>query len=181
MSNLGYRSARTLRRRRLTVLVAGLFASLAVSFGIGRFTAPSDFVPVEGSEPTPCITLAIFPSEYLPKPADIRVNVLNGSKRVGLATITAEVLGTRKFKIGEVSNFNDYVVQAPAEVHFGPAGRNAAYLVSLYIDGAVLVEDERTDDSVDLVIGQTFEDLRDDDVVEREKSRPIASPSGPGC
>ncbi|MEY3407295.1 MAG: hypothetical protein RL038_356, partial [Actinomycetota bacterium] len=116
-----------------------------------------------------------------PKPADTTVNVLNGSKRVGLATITAEVLGSRKFKIGEISNFDDYVVQTPAEVHFGPKSRDAAYLVSLYIDGAVLVEDERTDGSVDLVIGQSFDDLRDDETVEREKSRPVASPSGPGC
>lgn len=181
MSGISYRAARTARRRRLAMLGAGVVALFALSFALGRLTSPSDYIPVEGAEPTPCITLAIFPKDFLPAVKDTQINVLNGSKRVGLATITAEVFSARGFQIGEVANFEPYKVQSVAEIHHGPAGKDAAYLASLYIDGAVLVADDRTDTSVDVVIGQAFEDLRTSEQVAVEMEKPLPSPSGPGC
>jgi hypothetical protein len=181
VSGISYRATRQARRKRLAILAAGVFSLLLISFLLGRLTKPSDYIPVEGAEPTPCITLAIFPKDFLPKVKDTTINVLNGSRRVGLATITAEVLGNRGFQIGEISNFDEYPVKNVAEIHHGAKGKDAAYLASLYIDGSLLVEDERTDGSVDVIIGQAFEDLRTEEQVKTEMQKPVPSPSGPGC
>jgi hypothetical protein len=176
-----YRSQRNAKRRQLALQAAVLFVIILTAFFFGRLTKATNFVPVEGSDPTPCITVALFPNEFLPAPSDTNINVLNGSKRVGLATITAEIMKESGFKVGEITNFDKYVVQASAEVHYGEKAKDEAYLVSLYVDGAKLVLDERTDSSVDLIVGQNFTTLQSNEQVEAEKLRPIASPSGPGC
>jgi hypothetical protein len=177
----GYRSQRVARRRQLLLQSAVILVIVLTAFFLGRATKATNFVPVEGSEPTPCITLAVFPNEFLPPPSDTNINVLNGSKRVGLATITAEIMGERGFKIDDISNFDEYIVQATAEIHYGESAKDKAFLVSLYIENAVLVLDDRADSSIDLIVGQNFTTLQSNEQVEAEKSRPVASPSGPGC
>jgi hypothetical protein len=181
MSGTSYRSQRNAKRRQLALQAAVLFVIILTAFFFGRLTKATNFVPVEGSDPTPCITLAIFPNEFLPAPSDTNINVLNGSKRVGLATITAEIMGERGFQVGEITNFDEYVVEASAEIHYGESAKDQAYLISLYVDGAVLVLDDRTDSTVDLIVGQNFRALQTNEQVEAEKMRPVASPSGPGC
>jgi hypothetical protein len=181
VSELGYRAKRRARRRRIAQLVAGVLCIYAVGFATGYISKRETVVPVEGSTPQTCITLAVFPIDVLPKPSAVTLNVLNGSKRVGMASITADVMKSRKFKINTVGNFDEYFVENEAEVHYGPEGAQAAQLVAAYIDGAKLVEDTRTGNAVDLVIGQAFDVILENDEVAEVLARPSASPSGPGC
>jgi hypothetical protein len=160
---------------------AGLLALYCIGFLTGFFVKQVTTVPVAGSTPVSCITLAIIPNDTLPKPKSVTLNILNGSDRVGMATITADIFKSRNFKIKKVGNFTDYPVTGPAEIHFGTAGIDAAKLAAAYIENSVLVEDDRTDGSVDVIVGQTFSDVLTTEDAREYLSRPIASPSGPGC
>ncbi len=181
MAELGYRYKRRERRRRIAAISAAAVLLFVFGFGLGRVTKQTTIQAIEGETPVPCLTLAVIPSDYLPKPGDFMINVLNGSKRIGMAGITAEILEVRGFRINEIGNFSEYVVTAPAEIHYGPKGKDRAQLLAAYVDGAKLVLDDREGAKVDFVIGQQFDDLRTDNQVKAELKRPIASPSGPGC
>lgn len=182
MPDLMFRSQRVQRRRRYAVVGLGVAGIFGIGFATGWFSHVEQFVPVEGADPTPCITLAIYPAEFVPKPSEVTINVLNGSDRIGMATITAQVLERRGFNLGTVDNFDDYVVKESAEIHYGPAGKDVALLLQAYVEGAVLIlDDARSGAVVDVVIGQGFQEVRERDAAQAELARPIASPSGPGC
>ena len=181
MTELGYRAKRRERRMRQIQIAAGAFGLFAVGFGGGWLAHQPTFVPLPGATPVPCLTLAVFPSDVLPEPEEVTVNVLNGSRRIGMASITAEVLGTRGFKVGDVGNFEGPKIGSVGQVQFGPAGADIARLVEAYVPGVELVNDGRPGDSVDLIIGQKFEDILTKAQAAEVLSRPFASPSGPGC
>ena len=178
---IGFRARRAQRRNRMIQIGAGVLALYCVGFLTGFLVKQVTTVPVAGSTPVSCITLAIIPNDILPKPNAVTLNILNGSDRVGMATITADIFKSRNFKINKIGNFSDYPVTGTAEIHFGPAGSDAAKLAAAYIENSVLVEDDRTDSSVDVIVGQTFSDVLTTADARDYLSRPIASPSGPGC
>ena len=176
-----FRSRRLEQRKRIIQFSAIALAIFVAGYGIGWISHRPTFSPVEGSTPVPCLTLAIIPADVLPKPKTVTINVLNGSKRMGIARIAGEIFGGLGFKVGNVGNFNDYEVSDPAEIHYGKTGAKQAQLVAAYIEGAKLVEDERTDNSVDVIVGQAFDQIRNNSEARKELLRPSASPSGPGC
>ena len=178
---IGFRARRLQRRKRLIQFGAGLLAIFSFGFFTGYFAKQVTVVPIDGASPVSCITLAIIPNDVLPKPKTIKLNVLNGSDRVGMATITADILKSRGFKIGKVGNFNEYTVTSTVEIHYGPTGSDAAKLVAAYIKDAQLVEDGRANATVDVIVGQNFDSVLTTDEAKEVLSRPIASPSGPGC
>ena len=181
MSRMNFASRRNERRKRILTLASIVLAIFLTGYGTGYLVNRPVFVPVEDAEPTPCITLAIFPVTFVPAPNEVSIRVLNGSKRVGVAGITGEILETAGFNVLEVGNLGADNVSAAAEIRYGKKSRNAALLLQAYIVNAVLVEDNRKDTSIEVVVGQGFENVRDKKEVERELSRPIPSPSGPGC
>ncbi|TSB20490.1 LytR C-terminal domain-containing protein [Streptomyces benahoarensis] len=97
-----------------------------------------------------------------PAPSDITVNVLNATPRGGLAKRTADELEKRGFDIGKVGN-------APAAydkkvknngVLLGPSGADGPLKVlATQLAGTRQETDGRKDRSVDLIIGDTFQDL----------------------
>lgn len=181
MYELGYRTKRRERRLRVIALGAGLLGLFMSGAGVGWVLHVPTDVPVAGASPVPCITLAVFPNEFVPKEFKVHVNVLNGSTRVGMANINAELLKLRGFKIENVDNFEGAIVKSPAEVRYGPSGKDAALRLASYVFGAKLVADSRATSDVDLIIGQKFEQLLNKAQADAELARPIASPSGPGC
>jgi len=181
MSRLNFASRRNERRKRILSLSAVALAVFLIGYATGYLVNRPVFVPVENADPTPCITLALFPSEFVPKPNKVEVRVLNGSKRVGVAGITGEVLENAGFKVLEVGNLGADNIEVAAEIRYGTKSKNAAILLQAYIVNAVLVQDNRTDTSIDIVVGQGFESVRDKQAAQRELARPIPSPSGPGC
>ena len=181
MPELGFRARRIQRRNRMIQIGAGLLALYCFGFLSGYFVKQTTTIPVEGAQPVSCITLAIIPNEVLPKPKSVKINVLNGSDRVGMATITADIFKTRGFKLGTVGNFTEYTVTATVEIHYGPTGSDAAKLVAAYIKDSQLVEDGRDNATVDVIVGQRFDNVLTNEEAQEFLSRPIASPSGPGC
>jgi hypothetical protein len=125
--------------------------------------------------------LAVFPRDYVPEKNSFELNVYNASHRVGMAGITAEVLGVRGFNVAEVGNYDQREISITAEIHYGKKGKHAAALVAAYINNSKLVMDDRADNSVDVLVGQGFEEVLSNRDAKDELARPEASPSGPGC
>jgi hypothetical protein len=181
MSITGYRTRQRERRKKI-LQFSGIGLVIFLSgYGIGTVTHSQTFTAIDGQTPVPCLTLAIIPADVLPKPKQVTLNVLNGSKRMGIAGIAGEIFTSRGFTVASVGNFDDYEVSATAEIHYGPAGAKAAQLAAAYFADAVLKQDDRAGATVDVIVGQKFDNVASNADAHRELLRPSASPSGPGC
>ncbi|MFG2694735.1 LytR C-terminal domain-containing protein [Kitasatospora sp. NPDC051984] len=103
-------------------------------------------------------------STAVPQPASVTVNVYNATDKSGLAAKTADELKKRGFQVGKVGNAPtalDKKVPGTAQVLSGPGGLGAATLLVSQVASATSTEDGRTDNTVDLVIGDTFSALAD--------------------
>ncbi|MCX6403071.1 MAG: LytR C-terminal domain-containing protein [Actinobacteria bacterium] len=181
MQEISFRGKRLERRKRIAQVSAVVLGVFIIGFGTGWFSHVPKAVLVDGEEPVACITLAVFPKDYVPAKKSFTINVYNASRRVGMAGITAEVLGVRGFKIAEVGNYDQREISITAEIHYGNNGKNAAAFIAAYINNSKLVMDDRSDGSVDVLVGQGFEEIRTNRDANEELARPEASPSGPGC
>lgn len=150
------------QRRRSMAILTGLGAFLLVSFLVA-FSYIQGWIPAGGSadQPTaagPAPTTSCTSPAPLPAPSTITVNVYNATERSGLAATTAKALADQGFVVAAVSN--DPVgkpVQVVAQIRFGTSGAAKAEVVALRFPGAVKVaDDKRTDDVVDVAIGEKF-------------------------
>jgi hypothetical protein len=147
---------RRLRRRHTVTLTAVLVLMLG-TFG---YAAAYTEGWVGHSGATATVLCPVVPVVPAPKPQQIALNVYNATDEQGRATVVAKALHKRDFVVKTVANDPTYSsVPGPAEVRFGTAGKAAAAVVAGQVKGAKLVEDTRTDRSVDLVIGMTFTQL----------------------
>ena len=90
-------------------------------------------------------------------PTAVRVNVYNATDKRGLASRVAAEMKRRGFHVGKVDN--DPLrrqVTGAAEVRSSTAGAGAARTVSAQVGTVVAVPDQRTNASVDLVLGAAF-------------------------
>jgi len=114
-------------------------------------------------------------------PGAVTLNVFNATNRDGLAKSVAKTLRTQGFKIGQV--INDPLgkrIVGVGEVRHGKLGAADAALAAKRLPGAKLVLDKRTDDSVDLVLGNRFSSLRAPSrVVQAQATRPTTQ--APSC
>jgi hypothetical protein len=125
----------------------------------------------------------------VPKPDSITVNVLNSTKRSGLAKSTADELKKRGFKIGKVAN-------APAEldkkvksagVLLGASGEDGD--ARLKVLGTQLKDsdtrfDDRKGEDVDFVIGDAYKKLakeKEADAALTALTDPAPSPTRSRC
>lgn len=162
----------------LSVIIRG--ASSGTDAGGGGTTPAPTASPSE--TPLPCVTVTVTPGAGLPTPSQVTTNVYNSTERAGLAASTAEELQTRGFIIGTIDNDPlARVVSAPAEIRHGPSGLPSAKLMAYYIPGALLVDDGRTDATIDTVLGQAFTAVAPQSEVDAALLAPSPSPSGPGC
>lgn len=179
--NRGSRPRTRYRRRRpLPALV--LFAVLGVMAAFVWFRViendggeadriacgpPPAAVPVEGQAPQ-------TPGQPLPKDsldrstpapaAEALVRVVNASgqnRKAGAVTETLRDLGFTQ--ITDPANDTLYPngsLPCRAQIRFGPQGEGAARTLSLVEPCAELVRDERPDATIDLAVGQRFDDLK---------------------
>jgi hypothetical protein len=162
----------------LSVIIRG--ASGTDAGGGGSTATPTSASPTQTSEP--CVTVTVTPGAGLPTPSQVTTNVYNSTERAGLAASTAEELQTRGFIIGAIDNDPlARVVSAPAEIRHGPSGLSSAKLMAYYIPGSLLVDDGRTDATIDTVLGQAFTAVAPQSEVDAALIAPSPSPSGPGC
>ncbi|MFM8894207.1 MAG: LytR C-terminal domain-containing protein [Actinomycetales bacterium] len=178
----------------IIAIVTGMVVLFALGFGIALITqgaklptpsvAAASPSQASGSPavPLPCSTTLVIPAEVLPRPAKVKVNVVNATKRKGLAAETALALKLAGFKILEVSNVPDgRRINGFAEVRHGPRGLKQANLVHFYVPDAVMVEDTRNDKTVDVVLGKEFSVIASQAEAAASMASPAPSTSGPGC
>lgn len=118
--------------------------------------------------------------------ASSKVRVLNANNKSGQASHIASALGDLGFASNPGQQFGNDVVyvngdlNCTGQIRFGVNGRPAAAAVQLVAPCAELIEDQRNDDTVDLVLGSVFgESLRPSpDAEEVLKSLKNPAPGG---
>ncbi|MCG6494490.1 LytR C-terminal domain-containing protein [Kitasatospora sp. A2-31] len=101
----------------------------------------------------------------IPQPTAFKLNVFNATTKSGLAGRTAEEFTKRGFTVDKKGNAPaelDKKVPGTAVVIAGPAGAGAATLISSQIAGATVTTDTRTDNTVDVVVGDSYNALLDE-------------------
>jgi hypothetical protein len=169
------------RRRRAAItltLVAlvllGTFTYAAAYFqgwvGAKSVSKPTGTAGCQPATPSKAVT-----------PSDVTLNVYNSTDRVGLAAAVAKSLRTLGFKVVDVANDPlGKPISGVGEIRHGPKGAAAAAIAATRLSGAKLVLDNRTDSSVDLVLGTKFTALTVPPKVvptKPSKATPTASPS----
>lgn len=101
----------------------------------------------------------------LPSPPTIGLTVYNATPKGGLARVTADEMAKRGFHVIKFSNAPfeyEKKVAVPALVVAGPAGEQAARVVSTQVAGStVKIDPKRAGPAVDLVIGTAYTKLAD--------------------
>ncbi|WFE55002.1 LytR C-terminal domain-containing protein [Micromonospora sp. WMMD1155] len=96
----------------------------------------------------------------LHEPKDVKINVFNATDEPGRAGSVADDFRNRKFQVKKIGNeskgFDDVAL-----LRYGPKGVGSAHLLQAYfLNNAVPGYDEkRTDDTVDVVLGNGFQQL----------------------
>jgi hypothetical protein len=96
----------------------------------------------------------------LKKAEDIKINVLNATDTPGLAETVGSNFANRKFQVLKKSN-SKTAVDKVALLRFGPKAVSSAHVIRAYfLDEAKTEYDPaRTDDVVDVLIGENFKQL----------------------
>lgn len=153
-------AARRARRRAALVIVAVLLGLLLV-FGIamayvqGWISLPDG----EGGGDAAAVTSSAPVATVAPE--EVTVNVYNAGGIAGAAGRAGEELRARGFAVATVANDPEGAdVPGAAVIRHGATGvEEAALLLEQLPEGVELVEDSRGSAAVDLVLGETWEDL----------------------
>ncbi|MEU4641401.1 LytR C-terminal domain-containing protein [Micromonospora sp. NPDC023814] len=96
----------------------------------------------------------------LREPKDVKINVLNGTDRIGLAGAIADDFRNRKFQVKKTGDEKKQLDDI-ALLRYGPKGVGSAHLLRAYFLGKAEYEYDakRTDDVVDVVLGGDFQQL----------------------
>ena len=153
----GYRR-RQRRRAAITLTLVGLVMVGTFAYAAAYFQGwitPGAPQPVAN----PACQVAA-PAKTL-SPRAVTINVYNATNRDGLAASVAKSLRGQGFKVHKIANDPlGKQIAGVGEVRHGQLGGASAKLTALRLPGARAVLDERTDDTVDLVLGNSFSALR---------------------
>lgn len=118
----------------------------------------------------PCPTPTVTATATLPPPAQVTVDVLNSTKRNGIATRARTLLASAGFNTPHAAgNDNPKVhVTGIAEIRYGPAGRSGAQLLSYYLPGAKLVPTSSRTATVVVSLGQRYKGVASQRTVTTE-------------
>jgi uncharacterized membrane protein (DUF485 family) len=146
------------RRRRRRRAAVTLTAVTLLLFGTFVYAAVHVQELVGATTPGPTATATCHGvTTTIVTPSLVTVNVYNATSRDGLAASVAESLQKLGFNVDKVGNDPlSLSVLGVAEIRRGPAGDAGAALTARLVPGAKVVPDERTDDTVDIVLGNTF-------------------------
>lgn len=111
---------------------------------------------------------------------EVKINVLNATDEAGRASSVADDFRNRKFQVKKVGNAPKGVDEV-AVLRYGPKGVGSAHLLRAYfLDNAETEYDpKRTDDTVDVVLGDAFQQLATTTEVNQslgDLGSPIAPP-----
>ena len=152
------------RRRRLHNSVLGVLAFLLLLAVVLAQGLISGWVRLPAEAPAtaqagPVDECPAGPFPYL-DPTTVTVNVYNSTAAPGLAGTVAGELEARGFHIGTVGNSSVNRAGMTALVLSGSSGFAAAYTLQQHLPGTQYVHDDRTDSSVDVVIGSGYKTLQ---------------------
>ena len=128
---------------------------------------------------SPCVTTTSVAGAGLPKPTSVQLNVYNAAHVSGLARRTGTALAADGFVV--LTKANDPLAKTLAdvgEIRYGPAGAKAATLLLAYVRGARLVNDGRSDATVDFAVGEAFVTLATPAQVLSALAAPVTVKSG---
>lgn len=190
LSGQGLSPAGDGRRKRhpvaTTIIVLLMMAVLfGAAYGVMRLIrgdSGGDPAASGSPTPTPCTTATVVPGVALPKPGQVTSNVYNSTDRAGLAKRTATELARRGFVISKVANDPlGKTISGVGEIRYGAAGLKNAQLMRYYVLGAALVQDDRKDATIDVVLGVKFSAVTPQAKVDAALKKPTVVVSGTGC
>jgi len=153
-------SERFLRRRIfhgvvLTLLVALLAAAVVLALAVSRGDLQIPGWGPRTQEPITC------PSSTYKYPANnsFKTNVYNSTTVGGLARQASDALAKRGYKIGEVGSKRVNYYGLTAVIVSGPKGEANAMNLQRNIAHTEYVSDDRTDTSVDVIVGSQYKTL----------------------
>lgn len=111
-------------------------------------------------------------------PRDVTINVYNTTPREGLAASVAKSLRNQGFPVASTGNdpMSAWILDI-AEIRHGRTGTGGALLTMRWLRGAKITQDERTDASVDVVLGVKFTSVS----APPKADRSIVVRTRPGC
>ena len=172
------RGSRSGATRRVAVVAVALLVLVALAV-LAWQTTRDDEPTARATPRQTCPTPTPLPEAVAP--AKVRVNVFNATARRGLAAKVAGQLDRRGFRVGKVENDPlKRTVTGVAEVRHSTAGDGAARTVTAQVGTSLSVPDQRSDGSVDLVLGADFDHL----LTRAEAAAVLApspSPTPTGC
>jgi len=128
------------------VLGGALFGWKAVNSDSSATTSTAAPNAVECGVPPAAVT-----------PAELQVNVYNGTSRNGLAAATAEQVTAQGFVVLGIDNDPKGERITDVAVIRGAENSASAYLLMAYVPGATFTPDGRADGTLDLVVGDLFQ------------------------
>ncbi|MDR1295538.1 MAG: LytR C-terminal domain-containing protein [Bifidobacteriaceae bacterium] len=179
-----------MRKRRLILrqtTIFGLLVAVLVVVGaasaaviLGRmdpfvsapFSSPAAVEEDWGPTPCPPDEASMYPEAAL-----ATVNVLNASTAFGAATYLSQALEARGFAIGRVDNA-PFEYRGIALIRTGALGINRSYLLLAHApEGTALTFDGRSDETVDIIIGEEYKMLRSPETVTAKAGTVIPFPA----
>ena len=146
------------RRAAITLTLVGLVMVATFAYAAAYFQGWVAFGTPQPSASPACQVTA--PAKAL-TPGAVTINVYNATNREGLAASVAKSLRGQGFKVHTIANDPlGKQIAGVGEVRHGQRGSASAKLTALRLPGASVVLDERTDETVDLVLGNRFSALR---------------------
>ena len=90
---------------------------------------------------------------------DVKINVFNATDQPGLAHTVADEFSNRQFQVKKTGNENK--INSVAVLRYGPKGVGSAHLLQAYFlnNATPGYDPKRTDDTVDVVLGNRFQQL----------------------
>jgi hypothetical protein len=159
-----FRNRRRRRRRTVAAVLGGLLVVGVGAYGlVNLVTAPEQNAAAAACKDGSAQALAAreqAKSSSANSGNQFTLNVYNATPRQGLAAKTAAQLKTRGFVIGQVTNDPlKTKLSISAQVRGGKASAAQLREVAAEVPGAQIQTDSRTDPSIDLVLGGSFNTL----------------------
>lgn len=136
-----------------------LSALAAIGLAATLLTACSDSSDGKGAQPSPSCPTPLAKPTFEIKLSQIYLNVYNAGEKAGSAGKAASDLkwrGAHVLKTGNDPNPDGRPVPERAEIRYGPNGRQIALTLAQQVQDPVLHQDDRTNPTVDLVLGDDF-------------------------
>jgi len=142
----------------LGVIAAGAVGAWAVMNGVIK-------VPTAIASKAPASLCPSTTFDYVPNNA-VRLNVLNATSRGGLAATVADQFTARGYTVASVGN-SDTAYSGIGVVVSGVKGQAAAFNIQRNLAGTDYFQDNREDESVDVIITPGYEGLVEPQLVDQ--------------